>query len=259
MTRTLLAVAFALAIPASASAQSEPAPPTLDALFAQANRAAWIRDWDSATRGYHDLLRAGVEDPDVYYNLATAYLSSDRLGQAMRFYERSLRLRPGDEDARHNLEVARRALGRRLAGQSVESRLSPGRAALAAFTLDGAGWTFLVFWVVLWTLVLARPFLRLDARRLVTGVVVPIVAGLAILSGALLAGKLHYERRGREAIVVAHERASGRAGPGSEYPDAPGAPEGERVQVLAREGRFALVRMRDGREAWLAAADVGTL
>jgi Ca-activated chloride channel homolog len=45
---------------------------------------------------------------DAFYNLGNTYLKSQKLNEAIESYKNALRLNPHDEDARYNLEYARR-------------------------------------------------------------------------------------------------------------------------------------------------------
>lgn len=59
--------------------------------------------------GARELTNAAKEPgvaPDALYNRGNAALSANALDQAIRDYIESLRLRPGDQDAKRNLEIA---------------------------------------------------------------------------------------------------------------------------------------------------------
>ena len=61
--------------------------------------------YDSAVAAYEELLRQ-APDADVYYNLGNAYYRQGDMAHAILNYERALQLRPGDADARYNLQIA---------------------------------------------------------------------------------------------------------------------------------------------------------
>jgi len=68
------------------------------------------QDYAAAARIFEGLAREGIHNPELYYNIANAYLKDGRLGPAILWYERALRLNPGDPDLRFNLEYARSLL-----------------------------------------------------------------------------------------------------------------------------------------------------
>ena len=64
--------------------------------------------WNKANTAYinGDLLSRGVSSMKLYYNLGNAYFKDDRIGKAILYYNRALRLAPGNDDIRYNLSVA---------------------------------------------------------------------------------------------------------------------------------------------------------
>lgn len=63
-------------------------------------------DYKTAIEAYESLLRQG-EAAEIYYNLGNSYYKEKELGRAILNYERALLLKPGDSDARTNLDIAR--------------------------------------------------------------------------------------------------------------------------------------------------------
>ncbi len=59
-----------------------------------------------AIEQYESLHKDGVVDGSVCYNLGNAYFKNGQLGLAILNYERALRLMPGDEDTKANLDFA---------------------------------------------------------------------------------------------------------------------------------------------------------
>ena len=55
---------------------------------------------------FESLYSDGNTDFEVCYNLGNAYYKSDDMPSAILFYERALRLRPGDENTIYNLSIA---------------------------------------------------------------------------------------------------------------------------------------------------------
>jgi tetratricopeptide (TPR) repeat protein len=64
-------------------------------------------DFLGALEAYLDILDAGLESPDLYYNLGNVYFKLGELGRSILNYERALGLAPGDPDVLANLELAR--------------------------------------------------------------------------------------------------------------------------------------------------------
>lgn len=72
-----------------------------------ADSAYMNNDFVTAIRYYEDLLQEKGEAAEVYYNLGNSYYKTENIAKAILNYERALLLKPGDEDIRFNLEMAR--------------------------------------------------------------------------------------------------------------------------------------------------------
>ena len=73
---------------------------------AEADSAYAQEHYQKAVQDYEQLLKKGVS-ADLYYNLGNSYYRLDNITQAIIAYERALRLAPGDQDIRFNLQMAR--------------------------------------------------------------------------------------------------------------------------------------------------------
>ncbi len=71
-----------------------------------ANTAYINSDYHRAIDAYRQLILRGYASDKLYYNLANAYFKVGRYGKAILYYNRALRLAPGDADIRYNLDVA---------------------------------------------------------------------------------------------------------------------------------------------------------
>ena len=85
------------------------APGSLEAVeqvWDMANTAYINSDYHRAIEAYSQLSLRGYASDKLYYNLANAYFKLGRYGKAILYYNRALRLAPGDADIRYNLDVA---------------------------------------------------------------------------------------------------------------------------------------------------------
>ncbi len=254
LTAPVLALALAALVLASpAAAQS------FDTIFGEGNQAFFQGDYATAAARYEALLEAGVDDPDVHYNLGATYARQGHHGRAIVELERTLRLRPSDEGARTALDASRSIVGRRHAereGEAVVEAGAPfGEALFAFLSEDALAWVVLLLEVILCGVLLALFFVGGERARIGLGVAAPLlllalsVTGLGLLSrrGAFAAGPTG---------VVVRDNAPLREGPREDASERARALEGERAEVLARDGEWARVRLGGAREGWLPATDV---
>lgn len=216
--------------------------------------------YEAAAATYRRLLEGGAAGLDrvaLHYNLGNAEYRAGRLGYAMLHWERSLALRPGDEDARANVALARTLLDRRLTDAATTGdpetfllellrsrrgfdvwlrRMPPARFAWslsAFFLLAGACWTFLI------------------VRRGRRGVLLAAL-GLSLAATVASATLLRMRLTAPPVAVVVQAGAALRSGPGHSFPQLAALPEGLYLE-LDSEGASA----QDGFRRVIASGIVG--
>ena len=75
-------------------------------LLQKANEHYTKEEYQKAIDGYNQILMAGMESPEVYYNLGNAYYKTNQFTLAILNFERAKLLAPDDEDIEFNLLVA---------------------------------------------------------------------------------------------------------------------------------------------------------
>jgi tetratricopeptide (TPR) repeat protein len=239
-----------------ASAQSLPR------IFTAANEAYFQDDLEGAISGYRQLIEAGVDDADVYFNLATAHARRNELGHAILYFERALWLRPGDAGIEEGLATTRRLLGKQRAereGEATVRTRPPITEALAGpFTADALAWLLLALDVLVFGLLLVRRRLPGETARLAVTVAIPIAALIGLATAGLLAVKLDAFEDGERAIVLT-DGAPLREGPDARAKVRQEARQGQRARVLAGEHGYLRVRLPGGSSGWMKDNDLGLI
>lgn len=235
---------------------------SLPEIYARGNAAYARGDYANAIQEYETLEESGVKDADVSYNLACAYGSAGKYGAAIRYFERSLRRSPGDDDAERGLKLARDLLGERQAkerGEAIVAERPPlSRALFAAVSENALALALLISSMLGSLALLALLRARAEALRLGLGIA---GAFFALLAGATAFGvgaKTDFGAEGQRAVVLL-DRAPLREGPDPNARLAAELSEGESVRVLARDGEFAHVRLGRGSEGFVPRSAVGEI
>lgn len=77
----------------------------IQTIFHQANEAYLSRDFKKAIELYTDLQKKGVQSSDLFYNLGNTYYRTGRVGWAVFYYLKALRLEPRDRDLVANFQA----------------------------------------------------------------------------------------------------------------------------------------------------------
>jgi tetratricopeptide (TPR) repeat protein len=252
----LTVAALSVTLPRSAEAQQ------LETIFADANAAFFANDFDRAVAGYERLVESGVDDADVAFNLATAHARAGRHGHAIRWYERTLSLSPGDEDAERALAEVRRALGRRQAqrdGEALVETHPPFLESLVRrFSEPLLASSVLVLDALFFGLLLAFVRARGETAKLGFGIAAPVSLVLFLLATVGLAAKVGAFTEGAPAVVLVDD-APLREGPDPRAGTRAVAREGERAHVVDRDGAFVHVELAGGRNGWALADEIGEI
>lgn len=250
-------LALALVLPA-ARAHAD----SLRDTFARGNAAYGRADYALAIQEYETLLESGVVDAVVSHNLAAAYGSQGKYGQAIRYFERALREAPGDELARAGLKLARELLGERQAkerGEAIVAERAPLSSALfAGISDDALGVLALLSSVLFGTALLLLRVARAEAQRIGLGIALSVGFVLGLVSGFGLWAKRDFGAPGVRAVVLA-EHAQVREGPDPAARLSSELSEGESVRILAKEGEFVRVQLARGGQGYVANGSLGEI
>jgi tetratricopeptide (TPR) repeat protein len=243
--------ALALALLAAAPASAE----TPEEIFSRGNAAFENGRFEEAGEAYQTVLRYGIRDGRVEYNLGCAAFRLGRLGEAVLHFERARRLDPTDSDIRANLELARARCYDRVEAPEVaapirmvkalQDRIGPDRQALAVLAL-----VWLVAGLVAWRS--ARP----GGWSAAAGWA---LAGMLFLLVILGASWLFTRDRleGVPLAVVLAPSVEVRAGPGEKNAVLFTVHEGLALEVRSDRQDWIQVSLPNGLNGWVPGEAVG--
>ncbi|MCB9543987.1 MAG: hypothetical protein H6703_16290 [Myxococcales bacterium] len=178
----------------------------------------------------------------------------------MHALEQALLLRPGDDDAAHNLAAVRaRVVQSALGGRSERRAVLPGEddagtGLLTALAPRALGLTFAAAWVLLFALLhLTRRAAHAGLRTAAS--FAAVVCGLVSLAtgGLLIGRKMMIEDR---LYGVVAEETAARQGPGDRYPPVIDVLPGVKVRLGGEEAGWRQVVLPDGGGAWIASDEL---
>lgn len=206
-----------------------------------------------AAAGFRGLAESGgVCNHRLEVNLGNAWLLAGDLGRAVLAYRRAREITPDDPRVRSGLSALRARVGitiepdtqHRLAAELLSWRAYLSRSTMFAVFLG----TYVAGWGV--------ALLRLTGRGGRWGGLGAVLGFFALVSFGLLALDDQARAHSRDAVVIA-PTVVGRSGPGEAVYEASFKDPlraGVECRVLESRGSWALVRLADGRETWLASS-----
>jgi len=204
--------------------------------------------YQQAMAGYEQLIASRVHNAKLYYNLGNAYFRLNDLGHAILYYQRGLRLEPGNRQLQANLSYAR---SRRVDQINVSSQRSLWhqlffwRNELSIQTQ----WSFaLAAYLLVWSCALAHLFWPRAA--LLWGLAGAAFVCLVFTASTLLT---HYQHISTRAGVIVVAEVVVRKGNGESY--APQFPQplhaGTEFEVLEERGPWLAIQLDNGTSGWI--------
>ncbi|MDE7304979.1 MAG: tetratricopeptide repeat protein [Alistipes sp.] len=229
------------------AAASEPA---ADELWDAANTAYINGDFRTAAETYERLLAQGAVSGKLYYNLANACFKEDRLGKAILYYRRALRLTPGNGDIRYNLGVA-------------EARTKDHIEKIPEFffvvwmrgvrqIMSGSAWTALSLAALVCALALFLLYLlaqRLPVRK--AGFYGTLAAAVVFVCATCFAAAERRAALDRTQAVVMATAVAVKSSPDKSATDLFVLHEGTVVRIADRLGEWCEIVIDDGKKGWL--------
>ena len=221
-----------------------------DELWQTANTAYNAGNYAQAEECYTRIVEQGLHSAALYYNLANAHFKQDELGKALLYYNRALRLRPNDEDIRHNLEYAEQSTKdsiEKIPEFFLKTWIKSLRGALSC-----TAWSILS--LVMLATALAFGLIYMLAQRLSlrkTGFYLMSVTALLFVIATAFAWSERNMLIKRSEAIVMDSAVSIKSSPDRSATELFVLHEGTKVTIGEAIDGWAEVRIADGRKGWI--------
>jgi tetratricopeptide (TPR) repeat protein len=231
--------------------------------FEQGNAAYNEGSYEQALERYVNIENSGMESADLYYNMGNTYYKMKQFPMAILYYEKALKLAPGNEDIQTNLEIANLAVADKVNAipQSFFARLwTRLKTVLSA---DGWAWVS----VVVFGLLLLCVFVFVMARR-VGWRMVGFFAGLFLLVclalSVIFALDRYRDLKNQDEAIVMTPTINAKSSPSVNSVDLFVLHEGAKVRIMdsamdrpaydsIQPQVWNLIKLADGSIGWLPA------
>jgi len=208
------------------------------------------KQFDKAIESYRQLINSGYEGTSLFYNLGNAYYRSGKIGFAILYYEKALRLSPGDEDIKHNLALANLKTIDKLESLPQFFLFDWWEGLLALFSTSG--WTIISY--IFYILFIFSVGFYFYAKNVLQQKIV-LISGLTgllflIFSCSLLMIKLNRELNVKNGIVI-ENTVNVKLSPDPTSNDAFIVHEGLKIRLEDEVDNWVKIRLEDGKVGWI--------
>ena len=227
-------------------------------LMKRGNELYQQKQYEKAVDTYQDIINMGYEGTSLYYNLGNSYYREGKIGLAILYYEKALRLSPGDADVQHNLLIANTKTIDKIETIPPFFLFQWWESLLALFSVNG--WTYIAY--VFYILLLASIGIYFFAKRnklqryAFFGGLLSLL--LMIITLSLFIINLNRELNVKKAIVI-DPSVTVKLSPDPSSNDAFIVHEGLKIREEDHVDNWIKIRLADGKEGWLPKNTIATI
>lgn len=215
-----------------------------------ANTAYINANYPRAVELYQAIEEQGLASAKLYYNMGNAYFKMDDMGHAILYYNKALRLAPGDADIRYNLDVANSYTKDRI--QVVPELFITRWVRGVRQMISGNAWAVLslVFFAIMLVAVMAYLLVSNLLFRKIGFFAAIVSLLLFVVTTAFAVTERRHATSPNEAIVM-RASVSVKAAPEKNATDMFVLHEGTKVRVGNLVEGWIEVTIADGNKGWL--------
>lgn len=208
------------------------------------------KDYIKALENYRAALDMGLESGGLYYNMGNAYLKLGKVGYAVLFYEKAMRLIPQDGDLKSNIVYAKAFIpgGAHAQPSWLEKAAGYIKAPFGDLNLNAMAIVSIAIYLIvvgIGILFLLTPFL---VRRLKIAYILVVIA---LFWSGLAFGIRYYEEEFLRKGIVVVKSAEAKYEPLESATTYYKVGEGDEVTVLTTREGWRHIRRPDGKSAWV--------
>lgn len=246
--KRIMFLAVAMMISAGCSAQLHSV--AYNDWFEEGNAAYNEGDYEQAMAFYNQIIEAGMESADVYYNLGNTYYKIKQYPMAILYYEKALKLRPGDDDIQANLEIANLAVVDKINAIPQSFFVKWWNGVKSKFSADGWAWVSMVTFALLLLCVFAFLMARRAALRKV-GFFAGLVLLVCMVFSVVFAMEKYQDMSRHDEAIIMTPTITVKSSPSDNAVDLFVLHEGAKVRLLDSSQGWNKIKIADGSVGWL--------
>ncbi|MGD1006120.1 MAG: tetratricopeptide repeat protein [Ignavibacteriaceae bacterium] len=229
-----------------------------DDLVKKGNEFYQDKQFSKAIDTYQQVIHLGYEGTSLYYNLANAYYRNGKLGLSILYYEKALKLSPGDDDVIHNLTFVNTKTVDKIDTLPKFFIFQWWEGFLALFSLTGWMHAVYIFYLLLLGSICLYFFAKRSSMQKYSFFSGLVSVLLLILVAIPLIINLNRELSVKSGVII-EPSATVKLAPDQTSSDAFIVHEGLKVRELDQVENWVKIRLQDGKEGWVSQNEIGAI
>ncbi len=223
-------------------------------LFKQANAAYKQGDYQTAVSKYEKALQTGKVSPELYYNLGNVYYKLNEIAPSIYYYEEAKKLNPNDEDIKYNLGLANQMKLDKIDQVPENILLRWKKKVNAWFSYNN--WAWLSIFSAFFGVLVFSFFVFSKNPNTKRWAFFAMFISLFMLLFSWYNAEYGYSLAKQEYAIVFADATDLMTEPNLTSDRVVSIHEGTKVKVLKQEDNWVLVKLPDGKKAWLPKEDI---
>lgn len=222
----------------------------LETLMKTGNDFFQAKQYNEAIESYEAIIKQGYLSGDLFYNLGNSYFRIGEIGKAILYFEKALKIEPGNDDAAYNLKIANSRTTDKIQEIPPLFFIKWWNILLSTFTSTSWQIIIFVFYILLLTCIalyfLVRN-LQVQKYSFIFGVLNGFVVFLAVI---LFFASLSRESSNDYGILL-QSVATAKISPDNQSNDAFVIHEGIKFRIEDEVNNWVKIKLSDGKIGWL--------
>jgi tetratricopeptide (TPR) repeat protein len=224
-------------------------------ILKNANQAYIDGKYEEAIDLYNTVIDSGYESAALYYNLGNAYFKSNKVTNAILFYERAKLLDPNDDEIEFNLELAKTFTVDKIEEIPELFLVTWIKAVVHALKVDAWAFISIACFIAMLLGLSIYFFSKGYQTKRLTFLLAILLLVLSIVSYSFAAIQKNEITRNDTAIVFA-PTITLKSSPDRQSKDLFVLHEGTKVVVVDEVGEWREIKLADGSKGWLKISDI---
>ncbi len=229
--------------------------PGLDEMWSSGNENYSKGNFEEALSDYMRIAQLGYLSEPLMYNIANCHFKMKRWGKSILYYERALKINPGNRDVQNNLKLAREFTVDKI--EELPEFILNTWVRNINYLLSSDGWSYLsilFFSVTILLLLNFRYGPSSGIRKL--SFFLSMTSLLTAIIFTIFAWNQKHSYHKRDTGIVMMPVSTVRSSP-----DASGNTlfilhEGTKIELIDKLGNWRRIELADGRQGWIADGDL---